>query len=345
MDLKKIGVVILNWNGKKFLEQYLPNIIQHTNTDIAQLYIIDNASTDDSESFIAATYPQISWIQNDENYGFAKGYHVGLTSIREEILCLLNSDIEVTPHWLDKIYEKFTLHPEIAAIQPKILDLKQPNKFEYAGGSGGYIDRFGYAVCRGRYFEEIEEDLGQYDDEVPIFWASGCCIFVRNQVYWQVGGLDEHYFAHQEEIDLCWRIQNYGHQVIVMPDIVVYHLGGGTLNYGSMFKVFLNFRNSLFTLFKNLKTYQLLFILPIRLALDGVAAMHSLIKIKNLSVLLAIFRAHMSFYAHLGKLLEKRNSVKFKGYPKTVTKKLILLDYYIFRVKTYRQLEPNKFIP
>lgn len=339
--MKKCAIVILNWNGKYFLETYLPILIARTPVDIAKIYIIDNASTDGSVELIREQFSDIALIQNRKNYGFAGGYAVGLKSIEESILCLINSDIEVTDGWLEPILEHFEQYPNVAAIQPKILDLKEKSKFEYAGGSGGFYDRFGYAVCRGRYFDYIEVDTGQYDDITDIFWASGCCLFVRNEVYREVGGLDEDYFAHQEEIDLCWRINNHGYKVQVLPQSVVYHLGGGSLPYGSYFKSYLNFRNSLFNLFKNLTRTQLFFILPIRLILDGVAGVHSIVQTRKFLILKSIIHAHFSFYRAIPRLIEKRAKIEHKGYPATTVKKFILLDYYIYKCRLYSELIPR----
>lgn len=336
--MKPCAIAILNWNGLYFLQQYLPILIDRTPEILTNIYIIDNNSTDDSKAYILDNYPNVIWIQNDQNYGFAGGYNVGLKTIEEPILCLMNSDIEVSEHWLEPILNYFNDYKEVAAIQPKILDLKDKTKFEYAGGSGGFYDRFGYAVCRGRYFDYVEEDQGQYNDIVDIFWASGCCIFVRNTVFKELNGFDADYFAHQEEIDLCWRINNYGHRIVVLPQSVVYHYGGGSLPYGSSFKSFLNFRNSLYNLFKNLSKSQLLLVLPARMILDGVAALHSLAKTKNFITFNAILRAHVDFYKHIPKLIQKRSQIKFKGYPKTTSQKLILIDYYIYKCRKYSEL-------
>lgn len=336
--MKPCAIVILNWNGVRFLKEYIPILIERTPEILTEIYIIDNASTDESKDFMAQHYPQVIWIQNDKNHGFAGGYNEGLVHVKEPILCLMNSDIEVSEHWLEPILNYFNEHAEVAAIQPKILDLKNKNKFEYAGGSGGYYDRFGYAVCRGRYFDYIEEDLGQYDDIKEIFWASGCCIFVKNEVFRELQGFDADYFAHQEEIDLCWRINNYGYKIMVIPQSVVYHYGGGSLPYGSYFKSYLNFRNSLFNLFKNLTRLQLFLILPTRMILDGVAAIHSIVQTKNIVTLKSILAAHIDFYKSIPKLIKKRNQIKHKGYPITTSKKLILIDYYIYKCRKYSEL-------
>jgi GT2 family glycosyltransferase len=250
----------------------------------------------------------------------------------------MNSDIEVTDHWLEPIIQQFDENPNLGAAQPKILDLRNKKMFEYAGGSGGFYDRLGYAVCRGRYFDHVEADNGQYDDVKPIFWASGCCIFIRKEVFREVGGFDGDYFAHQEEIDLCWRVNNYGYTILSLPQSTVYHYGGGSLPYGSYFKSFLNFRNSLYNLFKNLTALQLLIVLPMRLTLDGIAAIHSVMVTKKLVVLKSIFFAHIDFYKNLPKLIAKRKKIQHKGYPLVTIKKHILIDYYLFKCNKYSQL-------
>jgi len=336
--LKPCAIVILNWNGYSFLKQYLPVLIEKTSSILANIYVIDNDSSDDSVTFLRENFAQVSLIQNNKNYGFAGGYNEGLKEIHEPILCLINSDIEVTDNWLEPILNHFNEFSDVASIQPKILDLKDKKKFEYAGGSGGFYDHFGYAVCRGRYFDHVEEDLGQYDDIIDLFWASGCCIFVRNSVFREVGGFDSDYFAHQEEIDLCWRINNYGYKIQVIPQSTVYHYGGGSLPYGSYFKSYLNFRNSLFNLFKNLKKRNLIYILPIRMILDGVAAFHSVVQTKKFVTLKSIIHAHFSFYLSIFKLIKKRNAIKHKGYPKTTMKKYILLDYYVYKCRNFSEL-------
>lgn len=341
IDIKPCAIVILNWNGKDFLSKYLPTLLSHSPKHLAEIYIIDNASTDSSVSYLRENFAWLSIIELNKNYGFAGGYARGLKSIHEKYICLINSDVEVTEGWLEIILNHFENNPNVAAIQPKVLDLKDKTKFEYAGGSGGFYDRFGYAVCRGRYFDEVELDQGQYDDVVDIFWASGCCIFLRNEIYRQVGGLDQDYFAHQEEIDLCWRIGNYGFQVQVVPSSVVYHYGGGTLPYGSYFKSYLNFRNSLFNLFKNLEWFQLLAVLPTRMALDYLAALHSVWKTKKLVTLKSIIHAHYSFLLSLPTLISKRSKILKKGYPSTTIRKYILLDYYLFNCRYFSDLLPK----
>lgn len=336
--MKDCAIVILNWNGIAFLKQYLPILIARTPSELAEIYLIDNDSTDDSVEFMRENYATIKLVQNSKNFGFAKGYNQGLKDIKEPILCLLNSDIEVTEHWIEPIIQYLKLNTKVAALQPKILDLKDKSKFEYAGGSGGYYDRLGYAVCRGRYFDHIETDLGQYDDIVDICWASGCCLFIRNEIFREVGGFDGDYFAHQEEIDLCWRIHNLGYEVKVFPKSTVYHYGGGSLPYGSYFKSYLNFRNSLFNLFKNLTKTQLLIIFPLRIIFDWVAVVHAFVKTNGFLTSKSILHAHYSFLKAIPALIEKRKKIKQKGYPKSVIKKHILIDYYLFKCRLFSEL-------
>ncbi|WNM18433.1 glycosyltransferase family 2 protein [Flavobacterium capsici] len=309
--MKKIAVVILNWNGAKLLEQFLPSVINFS--DEATIYIADNASTDNSIQFIKDNYPTVSIIQNKDNFGFAKGYNIALEHIEEEIYCLLNSDVEVTQNWLTPILSAFENDSKIGIIQPKILDYKDKTKFEYAGAAGGFIDKYGYPFCRGRIFENIEEDSGQYDDEKEIFWASGACFFIRKEVYRKLNGFDDDFFAHQEEIDLCWRAFNLGYKAKYIPNSTVYHVGGATLNEGNPKKTFLNFRNSLFMLLKNLPENKLVPIIFTRLVLDGIAGIQFLLKGK-FKHFVAILKAHFSFYSFINKMLKKRSANQSPNY-------------------------------
>ena len=245
-----IAVVILNWNGQKLLEQFLPSILQFSPE--ATIYVADNASTDDSIAFVQRQFPTIKIIENKDNYGFAKGYNQALTDVKADIYALVNSDIEVTENWLQPIIKTFEKEPNTAVVQPKILDFKNKTHFEYAGAAGGFIDKYGFPYCRGRVFETIEEDLGQYNDELEIFWASGACFFIRSKVYHEMKGFDDDFFAHQEEIDLCWRIKNKKYVIKYNPKSLVFHVGGATLQKGNPKKTYLNFRNSLLMLTKNL---------------------------------------------------------------------------------------------
>ncbi len=322
----KIAIVILNWNGRHLLEQFLPSVTSYSQE--ASIYVADNASTDDSIIFLKTQYPHITIIQNTTNGGYAKGYNEALSQIDSDIFCLLNSDVSVTKNWLVPIKRIFDLQSDVAALQPKILDHKKPDYFEYAGAAGGYIDRFGYPYCRGRIFETIEKDTGQYNDTTPIFWASGACLFIRKKVFDTVGMFDEDYFAHQEEIDLCWRIHNQGHKILYTGSSTVFHVGGATLNAISPQKTFLNFRNSLFNLVKNLPSKTMLFIIFFRMVLDGIAGIKFLVEGK-FSHFSAIFKAHCHFYLNFFKFFKKRNkSEKKTNY---YEHKFILWDYFILK--------------
>ncbi|MFS4491763.1 glycosyltransferase family 2 protein [Maribacter sp. 2308TA10-17] len=304
----RIAVVILNWNGKGLLESYLPSVVEYSGQ--ADIYVADNNSSDDSVAFIKANYPSIKIIQNSENGGFAKGYNDALKYIEADIYCLLNSDVEVTPNWLEPIKEAFLEIPNVSILQPKILDLKKKDHFEYAGAAGGFIDQLGYPFCRGRIFQALEKDEGQYDDVQEIFWATGACMFIRSQVFHELGGFDEDYFAHQEEVDLCWRAKNAGHKAYYIGLSKVYHLGGSTLSNMNPKKTFLNFRNSLFSITKNLPRRKASIIIFLRLILDAVAAIRFVFQFK-FSHFFAILKAHLSFYRHFGKMYRKREKANF----------------------------------
>lgn len=328
----KIAVVILNWNGQKLLEQFLPSVIKHSkNVDI---YVADNASTDTSIAFLKANYPEVKIIQNKENGGFAKGYNNALEGVNADIFCLLNSDVEVTQNWLIPIHETFSKNPDVAIVQPKLLDYNQKNYFEYAGAAGGFIDKFGYPYCRGRIFNTLEKDEGQYNDTQSVFWASGACLFIRSKVFKELNGFDASFFAHMEEIDLCWRSKNAGYQVMYNGNSKVYHVGGATLSNSSPKKTFLNFRNSLFALVKNAKG-NILFLVFVRLILDGVAGIKFLTELK-FSHFLAILKAHFSFYTHFLMLMRKRKATKSKinYYNKTS----IVWLYFVNRKRFYKSL-------
>lgn len=326
----KVAVVILNWNGKELLKQFLPSVIQHS--EKATIYVADNASTDDSVEFLKSSFPQVKIIQNPLNAGYAGGYNLALKSVEEDIQILLNSDVEVTENWLEPIVEVFEKEPGTAAIQPKILDYKRKDRFEYAGAAGGYIDKYGYPFCRGRVFQHMEEDHGQYNDDRYIFWASGACLAVRRSAYNEVGGLDEDFFAHQEEIDLCWRLQNMGHKIKYVSNSRIYHVGGATLQNMNPQKTFFNFRNSLFLLLKNLKSPKVYYILFIRMLLDGLAGI-KFISEGKFNHFFAILEAHASFYRHFRKIRKKR------------PKEFIFSKYYIIPSIVYSHyvLRKNKF--
>jgi GT2 family glycosyltransferase len=321
--LKKIAVVILNWNGAKLLEQFLPSIMAYS--DDAKIYVADNASTDTSITIIKEKFPSICIIQNDGNYGFAKGYNIALQQVEEEYYALVNSDVEVTKGWLAPILSIFESEQNIAIIQPKILDYKNKTYFEYAGAAGGFIDQYGYPYCRGRIFETIEKDNGQYDDELEIFWASGACFFIRKEIYRKLNGFDDDFFAHQEEIDLCWRAFNMGYKTKYTFKSVVYHVGGATLNESNPKKTFLNFRNSLLMLTKNLPENKLVHILFARLLLDGLAGIQFIFKGKFVHFW-AILKAHFAFYLLINIMLKKRNKAHTENYHHS---KSIVYRYFV----------------
>jgi len=338
METQKIktAIVILNWNGKTFLKKFLPQVV--SNRDDAEIIIIDNHSTDDSIEFLRNYFPGIRIIKHDKNYGYAKGYNLGLQQIDAEYFILLNSDIEVTVNWIDPIISLMDSDKSIAACQPKILDYNNKNKFEYAGASGGYIDKLGYPFCRGRIFSSLEEDQGQYNTSEEVFWATGACLFIRSSYFLEIGGLDIDFFAHQEEIDLCWRLKQKGYKIMVEPRSVVYHVGGGTLNAGSPLKTYLNFRNNLYMLFKNLPLSHLFFIIPIRLVLDGIASLTFLTQEKGINHLFAIIRSHFSFYFEIPKLISKRKRINQQC---CLTGKMswsILNKYFIKKVQRFSDL-------
>lgn len=311
--MKKIAVVILNWNGLKLLEEFLPSIVRFSAE--ATIYVADNASTDDSISFVKSAFPSIKIIQNTSNFGFAKGYNEALKFVEEDFYALVNSDIEVTENWLTPILEIFENQPETAIIQPKILDYKNKEMFEYAGAGGGFIDKYGFPFCRGRIFQSLEKDESQYNDEIEIFWASGACFFIRKEIFRKLNGFDEDFFAHQEEIDLCWRAFNLNYKVKYTGKSTVYHVGGATLKESNPHKTFLNFRNSLWMLTKNLPKKKLFPILFLRLSLDGQAGIHFAIQGK-FTHLWAVLKSHFYFYLYLFKFLKKRESNQYANYYK-----------------------------
>ncbi|AUC15581.1 dTDP-Rha--alpha-D-GlcNAc-pyrophosphate polyprenol alpha-3-L-rhamnosyltransferase [Tenacibaculum sp. SZ-18] len=307
----KTAVVILNWNGKQLLEQFLPSIVKHNEGD-TDVYVADNASTDDSIAFVKANFPSVKIVINKDNGGYAKGYNDALQYIDADIYCLINSDIEVTQNWLSPVIDVFTQEENTAIIQPKLLDYKNKEKFEYAGAGGGFVDYFGYPYCRGRVFNYLEEDHHQFNDVAEIFWASGACFFIRSSVFHKLGGFDEHYFAHQEEIDLCWRAQNEGFNVKYVGTSTVYHVGGATLQESNPNKTFLNFRNSLFTILKNVprkNVYQVIFI---RLILDGIAGLKFAFELRPVHTW-SVLKAHLSFYKNLRKFIKKRRQIQRKS--------------------------------
>ena len=292
--MDKVAIVILNWNGQKMLKQYLPTVLQYSREE-AVVYVADNASTDDSLKMLAAEFPECRVITLEKNWGFAEGYNKALAQIEAEYYLLLNSDIEVTHHWLTPLIEFMDVHPEVAACQPKLLSIYNKDMFEYAGASGGYLDRYGYPFCRGRIFDTIEEDKGQYDYATEILWATGAALMIRSKDYWEAGGLDARFFAHNEEIDLCWRLRILGRKIYCLPESFVYHVGGGTLPKGNPMKTFLNFRNNLTMLYKCLPDSELRHVMRWRWFLDYLAAWETLILNRNWGDFRAIYRARRAF--------------------------------------------------
>ena len=329
----RIAIVILNWNGEVLLERYLPSVIQYSGD--ADIYLADNASTDRSVDFVQTNFQQIQIIQNSVNGGFAKGYNDALRSVNADIFCLLNSDVEVTENWLEPIKDAFKTLKDAAIIQPKILDLMNKEYFEYAGAAGGFIDQLGYPFCRGRIFQELEKDSCQYDDIIEIFWATGACMFIKSDVYRSLGGFDEDYFSHQEEVDLCWRAKNAGHKVYYIGASKVYHLGGSTLSNMNPKKTYLNFRNSLFSITKNLPRREALLIIFLRLLLDAVAGIRFIFQFK-FKHCFAIIKAHLDFYAKFGRMYRKREKHNFiKKYYIT---KSIVWSHFVHHVKKFNIL-------
>lgn len=332
--MKRVGVVILNWNGRSWLKKFLPSVLSYSSNEEVEVIVADNASTDDSLAFLSSTYPQVKQIVFKENYGFTGGYNRSIAQLDHEYIVLLNSDIEVTPNWISPIIRMMDSDKQIAACQPKILSYHQPTHFEYAGAAGGMIDALGYPFCRGRIFDTIEADKEQYDDARKVFWATGACLFVRTQVYKDLGGLDELFFAHMEEVDLCWRIQNAGYSVWVEPLSKVYHVGGGTLQADNPKKTFFNFRNNLFMILKNRPFIIAYLIIAVRLILDGLAGLQFLFKGK-FKHLFAIIRAHLAFHSMQFGYWRNRSEKKKNSiiYPHS-----ILFKYFILGKKTFKEL-------
>ena len=276
--MKKVSVVILNWNGVGMLQKFLPKVIEYSVNQGVEICVADNASTDESVSYLQANFPNVRLILLDKNYGFAEGYNLALQQVKAEYVILLNSDVEVTPHWLEPLVEYMDAHPEVAACQPKIRSERNKEYFEYAGAAGGYLDKYGYPFCRGRIFDVVEKDEGQYDTVSSVFWATGAALFIRLKDYWEAGGLDGRFFAHMEEIDLCWRLRSRGRGIVCIPQSVVYHVGAATLKKENPRKTFLNFRNNLLMLYKNLPEKELKKMMFVRGLLDWVATFVFLLK-------------------------------------------------------------------
>ena len=292
--MDKVAIVILNWNGAHMLSQYLAGVLRYSR-DEAVVYVADNASTDNSVPMLREQFPEVRLILLEKNWGFAEGYNRALAQVEADYYVLLNSDVEVTHHWLTPLVEFMDAHPDVAACQPKLLSMADRDRFEYAGACGGFLDRYGYPFCRGRIFDVVERDLGQYDAPSPVLWATGAALFIRARIYKEVGGLDGRFFAHQEEIDMCWRLRLRGYQLYCIPESQVYHVGGGTLPKANPMKTFLNFRNSLTMLYKCLPDNELRHVMCWRWLLDYVAAWQTLLVNRNVGDFKAIFRARRAF--------------------------------------------------
>ncbi len=332
----RTALVILNWNGRHLLERFLPGITKHTPADV-EIIIADNASNDDSVSFLDEHYPDIRTICMPENLGFAGGYNEALEFVEADVFVLLNSDMEVSQSWMEAGLALLEADPEIAALQPKIRSLENKEYFEYAGAAGGFLDHLGYPFCRGRLFNTIEKDTGQYDDVCEVFWASGAAMFIRANAFRKAGGFDARFFAHMEEVELCWRLQNLGYKVMYCPQSVVYHLGGGSLPKSNPKKTFYNFRNSLWMLAKQLPAKQFYgWIFP-RLFLDVIALFKFLFQGK-INDSMAVIKAHLAFFSHV-RCMRQKTSGQQRTLPCLLYKKSIVLEYYLRGKKLFSQLD------
>tara|TARA_Y100000739_G_scaffold78785_1_gene66789 strand:- start:1339 stop:2313 length:975 start_codon:yes stop_codon:yes gene_type:complete len=308
-----LGVVILNWNGENLIKKFLPSVIKYT-PNIHNIYLIDNGSNDDSVEFIRSNFNRVKIIKLDKNYGFAKGYNIGLKNIDDDILCLLNNDVEVSENWTEEILKQFAAEPNTAVIQPKLKDYYNKSNFDYAGAAGGFLDKYGYPYCNGRIYNNVEVDKNQYDKTREIFWACGACFFIRNNIFKKFGGFDDVYWAHFEEIDLCWRLQNHGFKIRFNAKSIVYHANGATLNHNNPNKTYLNYRNMLFTITKNSKN-NLFFLLIEKFFIDIIIAVYTLFN-KGIMHFVAIIKAYLSFYKHINLLIKfrKNNKREIKHY-------------------------------
>ena len=342
--MEKLAIVILNWNGAKMLRQYMPSVLRYSR-DEAVVYLADNASTDDSLQLLRTEFPEVRLILLDRNWGFAEGYNKALKQVEATYYLLLNSDIEVTHHWLTPLVEFMDAHPDVAACQPKLLSIADRDRFEYAGASGGFLDRYGYPFCRGRIFDTVEADNGQYDDASEVLWATGAALLVRSRDYWDCGGLDGRFFAHNEEIDLCWRLRIRGRKVCCLPESRVYHVGGGTLPKSNPMKTFLNFRNNLTMLYKCLPEAELKHVMRWRWMLDYVAAWETLLLKRNLGDFLAIYRARRAFSRWKGDFEEDRRRIQQSRVGGTIAEQYrlsILWQYYAKGRKRFSDLKVSE---
>jgi GT2 family glycosyltransferase len=338
MTNKRTALIILNWNGKHFLERFLPGIIMNTPSE-TEIIVADNASQDDSVGFLTRQFPGIRVIEMKENLGFAGGYNKALEYVEADYYILLNSDIEVSESWIKPCVKLLEEHPQIAAVQPKIRSLENRVCFEYAGAAGGFLDHLGYPFCRGRIFNTLEKDTGQYDDVCEVFWASGAAMFVRADAFWEAGGFDPRFFAHMEEVELCWRLQNKGYKIMYCPQSVVYHLGGGSLPKANPQKTFYNFRNSLWMLAKQLPSRSFYARIVPRLILDVIAAEKFFLQ-GQFRDFLAVFRAHLAFYRNYRKLRRQYRQNK-SDIPGMLYKRSIVADHFLLGKKSYADLAIN----
>ena len=339
--MNKIAIVILNWNGVDMMRRYLTDVVNYSIVDNAVVYVADNASTDDSVEMLRSEYPQVKVILLEKNWGFAEGYNKALSQIEAEYYVLLNSDVKVTHHWLQPLVEFMDAHRDVAACQPKLLSIIDTDSFEYAGACGGFIDLYGYPFCRGRVFNTIERDKGQYDTAMPILWATGACMMIRSSDYWNAGGFDGRFFAHNEEIDLCWRLRLLGRKVYCIPDSAVFHLGGGTLPKSNPMKTYLNFRNNLTMLYKNLPDRELRKVMRMRFLLDWLAALQMLVLGRSIGDFKAVIKARMAFKAWKNDFRHDRATIQSTAKVDAVPERIcisILWQYYIKRNKTFRQI-------
>lgn len=334
----RVAVVILNWNGRTYLEKFLPSVIRHSVN--ANIYVADNDSSDGSVAFLKEHFPQVLIIETGGNLGFAGGYNKALKHLEEDVFVLLNSDVEVTENWIEPIIELMSSDDTIAACQPKILQYGETQRFEYAGAAGGFIDKHGFPFCRGRVFDHLEIDNGQYDTQREVFWATGACMFVRSTAYWKVGGLDEDFFAHMEEIDLCWRMKREGYRIMVEPGSEVHHVGGGTLSRSNPWKTYLNFRNGLELLLKNLPSNRIFTTLFTRMVLDGVAAVKFLVS-GHPKDFWAVFKAHMSFYSGIRGSIAKRSGNYHQV--SSIYQKSIVFNHFLKGKNTFSALSEDDF--
>jgi len=340
--MTKTAVVILNWNGIKFLKQFLPGVINYTDTPNSKVYVADNGSTDESVQYIKENHPEAELVLLDKNYGFTGGYNRALTQIDAEYFILLNSDIEVSPNWLAPLEELMDKNKNVAACMPKIRSFHQKEYFEYAGAAGGFIDKFGYPFCRGRILNVVEEDKGQFDQETEVFWATGACMMVRAELYKKLNGLDEDFFAHMEEIDLCWRLKNLGYNIMYQPKSTVYHIGGGTLPNNTPRKVYFNYRNNLFLLYKNLPSKKFRSTLLSRMVLDGMSAGIYLLK-GEFGFFGAVFKAHMHFYKSIKDLRKKRKQITQNKIESGMYNASIVFSFFIRNKKKFNHLNDQRF--